>query len=74
MYKPDGSNDSQQKRSRSQPQPERQQPYANRSLDKYERFEAWLRENGGQFDLVSNYLFTQGTLRNICLPKAYLCV
>ena len=54
MYKPDGSNDSQQKRSRSQPQPERQQPYANRSLDKYERFEAWLRENGGQFDLVSN--------------------
>jgi len=52
MYKPDGSNDSQQKRSRSQPQPERQQPCANRSLDKYERFEAWLRENGGQFDLL----------------------
>jgi hypothetical protein len=23
------------------------------SLDKFERFEAWLRENGAQFDLVS---------------------
>jgi hypothetical protein len=22
--------------------------------DKYDRFEAWLRENGGNFDLVSN--------------------
>jgi hypothetical protein len=22
--------------------------------DKYDRFEAWLRENGAQFDLVSN--------------------
>jgi hypothetical protein len=22
------------------------------SQDKYDRFEAWLRENGGQFDLV----------------------
>jgi len=41
MYKLDGNDVSQQKRSRMQP-----------SVDKYERFESWLRENGAQFDLL----------------------
>jgi len=45
MYKLDGGDVSQQKRSRNQ-------PYADRPLDKYERFESWLRENGAQFDLL----------------------
>ena len=26
------------------------------SQEKYDRFEAWLRENGAQFDLVSHYV------------------
>jgi len=47
MYK-DASDVSQEKRSRSQPR----QQNADRSADKYERFECWLRENGAQFDLL----------------------
>ena len=54
MYNPDGSSlHQQQQQQQLQLQVQPQQNNAGRSLDKYERFEAWLRENGAQFDLVS---------------------
>ena len=48
----------QQQQQQQQPPPQqmqqRHQHNVNRPpLDKYERFEFWLRENGAQFDLVS---------------------
>ena len=37
----------------SQQHPQQQQQQSNVGLDKYQRFESWLKENGAQFDLVS---------------------
>ena len=52
MFKPDGMDADEQKR----PQSQTRQPNSDLPRDKYERFEAWLRANGGEFDLVSNLL------------------
>ena len=43
-----------QQHSQQHPQQQQQQSNVGLSpLDKYQRFESWLKENGAQFDLVS---------------------
>ena len=66
MYKLDGNDAIQQKRTRTEPQ--------RTSVDKYERFESWLRENGAQFDLVS-YLFVISIYATAVYPRSkFMCL
>jgi hypothetical protein len=58
MYNhPNNDSNNSSRLNQQQPQQQMQQRHqhnVNRPpLDKYERFESWLRENGAQFDLVS---------------------
>jgi len=41
------------------------------TIDKYERFEAWLKENGAQFDMVSLILIALLEEQNLCVSCAY---
>jgi hypothetical protein len=42
------------------------------SADKYERFEAWLRENGARFDMVRRWCVSWSMC--VCLSVYMLCL